>query len=89
MKQTIKAYRVTFLVDEDAFEFLAKAHGYNEDNELWIWENTEEVQHEQESCDDCGSISMMHDYPCPNAEGICMDCCDCLESEHTFEGDNL
>ena len=55
MKETIKAHRVTYLVDDDTWAFLSKAHGYSESNEMWIWENTEDVVVEVESCDVCGT----------------------------------
>ena len=82
-KETIKARRVTFTVDQDAFEFLAKAHAYNEDGELWIWEDSsDEFDHEREYCDDCGSYTMMEDMACPFNEGYCLDCCNCEEGFH-------
>lgn len=36
-------YRVTFVVDQETFYFLLKAHSMNESNETWIWESTEDL----------------------------------------------
>lgn len=77
MKTTTKAYRVTFLVDVDTFQFLSRSHLMSEDGELWDWESTVDVDFEMETCDDCGSRSMMMDYKCPYQQEFCLDCCGC------------
>lgn len=78
--EKVKAYKVTFIVDEDAFGYLAKSHGYTEGDELWLWEDTEEIEYERPMpCEDCGSRSMMEEYACTTNEGFCTDCCMCEE----------
>lgn len=52
-KETVNAYRVTFLVDADTFQFLARAHAHDESGELWLWESTEETTTEREFCNEC------------------------------------
>lgn len=37
MRETVKATKITFVVDEDAFAYLAKTHGYSEGNEVFRW----------------------------------------------------
>ena len=78
IKETIPAYRLTFVVDEDTMKFLGKSHGYQMDGELWFWEDTKEIQYEVfKPCEDCGSRSMMETDACPYNEGFCLDCCFC------------
>ena len=77
MKTPIKAYRVTFLVDEDTLAFFSRAHLMSEDGELWDWEAVVDTEYELETCDDCGSRSMMLEYKCPYQQEFCLDCCEC------------
>jgi hypothetical protein len=80
LTEKIKAYRVKFIVDDDTLAFLGKYHGYQESDELWYWEDTEEIQYEVfKPCEDCGSRSMMESYACPTNGGYCTDCCYCEE----------
>lgn len=74
MHETIKAYRVTFLVDEDTFAYLAKSHEYSEGNEVFRWENTEDVDLPMVYCDDCGEIV---DEERENTSGNPDKCIDC------------
>lgn len=78
--ETVPATRVTFVVDEDTYTFLSKAHSFNENDELWVWEDSEDIQYVTYiPCGDCGLRSQMAEYACPYNEGYCTDCCYCEE----------
>lgn len=80
LTEKIRAIRVTFVVDDDVFQFLSRAHMMTENGELWDWESTEDIDYEVFiPCEECDSRSAMENYACTNNQGYCSDCCECDE----------
>lgn len=80
LTEKVPAIRVTFIVDEDTYNFLLEAYTHKMDGELWEFDGVEDIEHDVFlPCEDCGSRSIMEEYACPYNQGYCTDCCQCDE----------
>jgi hypothetical protein len=86
-KETVKAVRVTIIVDESSFESLADMESYESGN-LFIWEATsDEFDYDIVTCDNCGEREIMETDACSPDLEYCIDCCECPVHHDWYDSD--